>query len=136
MDYLIDANICIYAMTGRYPIVRQRIAQATLGQIGLSSIVVSELKFGAQNSKRPEENLRTLASFINGFTVLSYGVKDAEMYGIVRTNLRRMGRPIGAVDTFIAAHALANDLTLVTNNLKHFQHVDGLKLENWLHSSP
>ena len=132
MSYLLDTNICIYLMNGRFPNVEARLFTLAPSDVNLSSIVVSELMFGAANSQHLTRNRQTLDVFLSGFTILPYGEKEAVAYGDIRAKLKQQGTPIGAADTFIAAHAKANELILVTNNTKQFQHVPGLQVENWL----
>ena len=132
MTYLLDTNICIYLLNNRYPQLNQKLASMELDEVVLSSIVVSELRYGAENSSRKEENHETLNFFLSAFEVLDYNSKAADAYGRVRSSLKVAGTPIGAVDTFIAAHAVSENLTLVTNNVNQFEHVPDLKLENWI----
>lgn len=132
MAYLLDTNICIYLMKGGYSQIEERLKVCRADEVYLSSIVVSELRYGAQNSQNPNRNHKALNSFLSGFEVLAYGNAEADKYGEIRSQLRKAGTPIGTADTFIATHAVAKDLILVTNNIKHFQLVEGLSAENWL----
>ena len=132
MTYLLDTDICIYLMNGRYPQVEMRLQQNAPDAVVLSSIVVSELRFGAANSAHPVRNHATLDIFLSAFEVLSYDNLAAGIYGEIRSFLKNSGRPIGSTDTFIAAHALANQLTLVTNNVREFSRIPQLKIENWV----
>ena len=131
MHYLLDTNICIYLMNTYHPKIELRMAQCGQEDVVLSSIVVSELMFGLENSQQYEENKAELQKFLDGFTMLEYGMNEATVYGSVRAELKRTGQKIGAVDTFIAAHALANELVLVTNNTREFLRVPNLQLEDW-----
>ena len=101
-------------------------------EVVLSSIVASELMYGAENSQNREKNLNQLRAFLSGFTILPYGMESIQPYGQIRAYLRRQGQPIGAADMFIAAQAVAHNLILVTNNEKEFSRVPNLKIENWL----
>lgn len=132
MAYLLDTNICIYLINNRFPQLNQKLADLEPDEVVLSSIVVSELRYGAENSSKKAENHKTLDFFLSAFEVLDYDVKAADVYGRIRSALKNSGTPIGAVDTFIAAHALSEDLTLVTNNVKQFENVSNLKIENWI----
>ncbi|MCO5183827.1 MAG: type II toxin-antitoxin system VapC family toxin [Anaerolineae bacterium] len=134
MTYLLDTDICIYLLNGRYPQIDRRLTRCEPDAVMLSSIVVAELAYGAANSSNPQRNYNTLELFVSAFTVLPFGYREARSYGEIRAQLRRLGTPIGSADTFIAAHAHANDLILVTNNIRQFQHVSDLQLENWLES--
>lgn len=132
MKVLLDTNICIYLIREKPPEVLRRFGEHTVGDIGLSSITVAELHFGAQKSQRPEGNLQALEQFLLPLTVLPFDQDAAAAYGRVRTVLERRGMPIGSLDTLIAAHALSLDLTLVTNNVREFKRVPDLKVENWV----
>ena len=132
MNYLLDTNICIYLMKGGYPKIEKRLTMCRSDEVVLSSIVASELMYGAENSQNREKNLRQLSAFLSGFTILPYGAGSLEPYGKIRAHLRRKGQPIGAADTFIAAQAVAHNLILVTNNEKEFNRVPNLRIENWL----
>ena len=132
MIYSLDTNICIYLMKGGYPQIEQRLLACQPDEVALSAIVVAELRFGAENSSYPDRNHKTLDAFLSGFTILPFDEKATHSYGKVRAYFKKKGQPIGSEDTFIAGHAIANDLILVTNNVKQFQHLPKLKIENWL----
>lgn len=131
MAYLLDANVCIHLINGTSPTLLARFRQESPASLRLSSIVRSELAFGAQNSSRAAENLRLIAAFWEPFVSLPFDDQGAERYGAIRAELKRQGRLIGANDLFIAATALAFDLTLVTHNTREFSRVPGLRLEDW-----
>ena len=99
--------------------------------MNISSITLSELKFGAYNSSNVTKNLDAIAKFITPLEVLPYSESDTDMYGKIRASLKKRGKLIGPNDTLIAAHALSTSCVLVTNNLNEFKNVNGLKLENW-----
>lgn len=132
MNYLLDTNICIYLMKGGYPKIEERLMICRPDEVVLSSIVASELMFGAENSQNREKNLKQLKNFLSGFYILPYGSEPLESYGQIRACLRRSGQLIGAADMFIAAQVLAYNLVLITNNEKEFSRVPNLKTENWL----
>jgi len=102
------------------------------GQLCLSVISQAELIHGAEKSSAPEQNIRTLEDFCSRLTVLTYGQNAAAHYGDIRANLELKGTPMGVNDLHIAGHARSEGLTLVTNNLKEFDRVEGLRLENWV----
>lgn len=129
--YLLDANACIQLLTGRVPAVTQRFLQHEPLEIYLCSIVRAELEYGARHSRDVENNLRSLCRFCEPLTSLVFDDRCAEQYGLVREALMRKGGLIGANDLFIAATALAHGLVLVTHNLKEFQRVPDLLLEDW-----
>lgn len=131
MVYLLDTNICVHLINQKYPQIRRKLQLHGFEKVILSSIVTSELLFGVENSQQREKNQAKLNAFLQDFTILEYGQEEAVAYGATRAYLKRTGQTIGAVDTFIAAHALANDLILVTNNTREFSRVPNLRLEDW-----
>jgi tRNA(fMet)-specific endonuclease VapC len=128
--YLLDTNICIYAMKGQ-PAVLRKFSQHGRDSLVISSLVAAELAFGAEKSTRVEENKRTLELFLQSMEVLAWSDAAIWHYARHRKALRAAGTPIGELDLLIASHALGDDLTLVTNNTREFERVQGLKLENW-----
>jgi len=131
MKYLLDTNICVYIIRQRPPWVRERFNAFPIGDIGISSISMSELSYGVAKSSQPERNHAALDRFLLPLTVLPYDSKAAQYYGGIRANLEKTGTPIGPLDLLIAAHALSLDVTLVSNNTKEFARVTGLRLVNW-----
>jgi tRNA(fMet)-specific endonuclease VapC len=103
-----------------------------VGDVGISAITYCELQFGVAKSSRPVENQLALAEFLSPLEVLAYPPAAAVPFGNIRAHLERKGMPIGNYDLLIAAHALHEGLTLVTNNTKEFKRVPGLKVENWI----
>lgn len=132
MILLLDTNTCIYLIKKHPPEVLRRFDEYTVGDIGISSITAAELHFGVQKSQRPEENLRALEQFLLPLTLAHFDENAAAAYGHVRAQLEKQGTPIGSLDTLIAAHALSLDLMLVTNNVREFERVPGLEVENWV----
>ena len=133
MKYMLDANICIYALNRRPPGVLKRVLAAGDEGVGISSIVAAELAFGVTKSQRVENRSR-LETFLYNLPVLPWTDTLVWDYGEIRLALERSGQRIGERDLFIAAHARALDLTLVTNNFAEFARVPGLRLENWVDS--
>lgn len=131
ITYLLDTNICIYVIKRRPPQVLERFRKADISSIGISSITYSELIFGAAKSLRPEQNRMALTQFVAPLEIVPYDDTAAQRYGDLRACLERQGTPIGSLDMLIAAHALALNCVLVTNNEKEFARVPGLKMENW-----
>lgn len=132
MKLMLDTNICIYIIKQRPPEVLTRFNAYVIGDIAVSSITVAELQFGVQRSQTPERNQPALDQFLLPLTVVGFDQAAAVTYGQVRTSLERNGRPIGPLDTLIAAHALSLNLSLVTNNVDEFARVPGLKVINWV----
>ena len=130
MRYLLDTDICIYAIKNRPAQVIARLRAHETDGIGISNISVAELFFGAANSGSAR-NLEALRHFLEPLEIADFDAAAAEVYGDVRLALERAGTPIGPLDTQIAAHALAMGVVLVTNNTREFERVLGLVVENW-----
>lgn len=132
MTHLLDTNSCVeHLRRGPASNVTGKLAAAVPGSVVLCSIVVAELLYGAYRSVRKAQNLSQVHGFCGNFRSLAFEDLAAEQYGWIRAHLTGMGRPIGPNDVLIASIALANDLTLVTNNTGEFSRVPGLKLEDW-----
>ena len=129
---LLDTNICIYIIKRRPPEVLGRFQNFSLGEIALSSITVAELYFVAYNSAQVEKNLAVVEHFLIPFEIVDFDSEAAIEYAKIKSDLRGRGEIIGELDMQIAAIAMANRMTVVTNNLKEFERVDGLSVENWV----
>ena len=103
-----------------------------VGDVGISSITYCELQFGVSKSSRPEANQRALSEFLGPLKIGDFPAAAAPLYGELRAITERRGTPIGPLDLLIAAHALHLGLTLVTNNVREFERIPGLRLENWV----
>lgn len=132
MKYMLDTNIIVYAKNNRPEIVLEKFQQYKPEELCVSAITLAELEYGVWNSSRPEQNRAALMLFLSGIQVLPFEGNAAREYGGIRADLKKKGIPIGANDLLIAAHAKAAGLTLVTNNTREFERVEGLKLENWV----
>ncbi|MBF7683972.1 type II toxin-antitoxin system VapC family toxin [Acinetobacter sp. B5B] len=130
MMYMLDTNICIYVINNKPLHVFEKFKQFELGQLAISSITAAELAFGVEKSGS-ERNKQALNKFLTPLEILPYDDQTIWHYAKLRQNLQSTGKTIGSLDMLIAAHALALDMVLVTNNLKEFERVEGLKLENW-----
>ena len=131
LKFMLDTNIVIYVIKRR-PIEALDAFNRHAGQLSISSITLAELFHGAEKSAKPAHNLRHVEDFVSRLVVLEYGGKAAAHYGEIRATLERRGRPIGVNDLHIAGHARSEGLTLVTNNMKEFEWVEALRLENWV----
>lgn len=129
--YLLDTNTCIYIINRRPAQVFDHFAGRRIGEIAISSITGAELAFGVAKSGSPR-NRQALDKFLAPLEILPFDEAAMRRYGPLRSQLERQGQPIGALDLLIAGHALALDFTLVTNNLREFKRVPGLRLENWV----
>lgn len=134
LRYLLDTNIVIYVIKRR-PIEVLEIFNQHAGRMALSSITLAELLHGAEKSSKPPVNLAVVEDLCSRLEVLPYDSKAAQHYGSIRAALEVRGQTIGVNDLHIAAHARSAGLTLVTNNLREFERVDALQLENWVADS-
>ncbi|HLX06820.1 MAG TPA: type II toxin-antitoxin system VapC family toxin [Thermoanaerobaculia bacterium] len=131
MRYLLDTNACVDYLTGRFPAVTERIRESPPEDLCISSVVVAELRFGADRSSSRERNHQRLDVLTAEIACADFDLAAAAAYGRVRAALEARGTPIGANDMLIAAQALALGLILVSDNLREFQRVDGLVVESW-----
>ena len=128
---MLDTNIVIYVIKRRPLEVLDTFNQHA-GQMCISSITLSELLHGVEKSTQPDHNLRQVESFVSRLDVLDYTSKASAHYGDIRSNLEKKGKTIGVNDIHIAGHARSEGLILVTNNLKEFERVEALRLDNWV----
>ena len=119
-------------MNDHPPEVVQRFREIGVGNIYISSITVSELQYGACKSKQIKKNIKRLDEFLSPFEILAYDENASYFYGKIRSHLEKQGNIIGPLDMLIAAHALSEKLTLITNNQKEFKRVKSLKIANWV----
>jgi len=131
MRYLLDTNICIYLIKKRPRQVLQKFNAYSVGEIGVSSITVAELQYGVRKSQYPVKNQQALKQFLLPLVIADFDEQAAIAYGEVRAVLEAQGTPIGPLDTLMAAQAISLGVTLVTNNVKEFSRVQGLRFENW-----
>ena len=131
LKYMLDTNIVIYVIKRR-PLEVLDTFNKHAGQMCISSITLSELLHGVEKSAQPEHNLRQVESFVSRLDVLDYTSKASAHYGDIRSHLEKKGKTIGVNDFHIAGHARSEGLILVTNNLKEFERVEALRLENWV----
>lgn len=129
--FLLDTNICIYIARKKPEQVMRHFDKVSLGEAAISVITYGELIYGATKSSRREASLETLREFVRLVPPLPMPEKAGDVYGFIRADLEVRGQTISANDLWIAAHALAAGLTLVTNNEKEFRRVRGLKIQNW-----
>lgn len=131
LRYLLDTNIVIDVIKRR-PMEVLEVFNRRAGEMAISTITEAELVHGAEKSQHREHNLRQVEDFTSRLEVLDYGRKAAAHYGDIRADLERKGTPIGVNDLHRAAHARGEGLILVTNNMREFERVAGLRVENWL----
>jgi tRNA(fMet)-specific endonuclease VapC len=132
MEYLLDINICIYIIKKKPMEVFEKFKNLTIGDVGISSITLDELQYGIEKSSSPLKNREALEKFLTPIEIVDYGFEPSIEYGIIRAELEKSGTQIGPLDTLIASHAKSLDVILVTNNVKEFDRIPGLKIENWV----
>lgn len=131
MRYMLDTNICIYAIKNKPETVLFNLQKHEPEDICISSITYAELVHGVEKSQAVEKNRIALALLLSNIEVLDFDSSAAECYGKIRADLEKAGTPIGPLDMMIAGHAKSMGYTVVTNNTKEFVRVKGLMLENW-----
>ena len=133
LKYMLDTNICIFTIKNKPHEVREAFNRYQ-GQLCISAITLMELIYGAEKSAAPEKNLAVVEGFAARLDVLSYDQEAAAHSGQLRAELAKNGKPIGPYDQMIAGHARSQGLILVTNNLREFERVPGLRVEDWVRS--
>ena len=127
--YLLDTNICIYFMKGLFDL-EQKVRTVGEDHCFISEITLAELKFGVENSNRPEQNRVTLEKFLSGIQILPI-INTLDVYAKEKSRLQKAGSIIDDFDLLIGAAAITYNLILVTNNSRHFTRLSNLSLENW-----
>ncbi len=130
--YLLDTNICMYAIKKKPQRVLDMIKERSKYGIYISSLTIAELEYGIQNSEKREKNRIALLKFISIFNILYFDDMDAIPYGILKAKQKKDGKILGQIDMLLAAQALSKDLIFVTNNTSEFSRIENLKLENWV----
>jgi len=130
MKFLLDTNICIYALKQNQRVLDRLLAHDR-ADVAVSVITEAELRTGAAKSHSPARTLRLVENFLRPITIVEFVSNDAVSYAGVRARLERAGTPIGPLDTLIAAQAVARKLVLVSNNDREFGRVARLRVENW-----
>jgi tRNA(fMet)-specific endonuclease VapC len=129
--YCLDTNIISYHFKNQYS-VSQNILSLEASDISTTQITLAELLYGAYKSSRVDLNLEIIHSFLPGLKIYSLDDKSSEVYGKQKARMIKLGMVVDDMDLLIASICIANDLTLVTHNLKHFQRIKGLKVEDWV----
>jgi tRNA(fMet)-specific endonuclease VapC len=130
-QYMLDTDISSYIMKRSHDAVLKRLQTVPIDIVCISVITKSSLLFGVEVSPRQQQDAAALAEYLRHVEVLDFPDEAALHYAQIRAALKARGKPIGANDLFIAAHARALNLTLVTNNTEEFGRVDDLKIEDW-----
>lgn len=131
LAYMLDTNICIYVMKHYPPQLREKFNELA-EQLCISAITLGELHYGAEKSAHRAANLTAIDNFTARLEVLPFGDKAAAHYGQLRAELERAGTPCGIHDMQIGGHARSEGLILVTNNMREFCRMPGLRAENWV----
>ena len=131
LTYMLDTNICIHVMKTYPPELREKF-NALAEQLCISSITLGALHYGAEKSARRVENLVAIEHFVARLEVLPFGSKAAAHYGQVRAELEQAGTPCGPHDMQIGGHARSEGLIVVTNNMREFTRMPGVRMENWV----
>jgi len=132
MKWMLDTDTCIAIINRQPPGALKKLRGKSIGQVGLSSMTLGELAYGAAKSVRSSAAAEALTEFVMALEVAPFDADAAHTYGHVRARLAQRGTPIGPLDTVIGAHALALDVILVTHNTREFSRIDGLRLEDWV----
>jgi len=132
MKLMLDTNICIFIIKQQPEAVLKRFLDYNVGDIGISAITLSGLRYGVAKSKHREKNSEALEEFMIPLEILPFDEEAAQAYGDIRTSLEKAGTPLGAMDMLIAAHAVSKGLALVTNNTREFSRVSSLTFVDWV----
>ena len=131
MKHLLDTDICIYTIKGSHQAIAEHMNQLRIGDCVVSVITLHELVYGAYKSQAVEKNLRMAHKMLRPLRKIVFDEDCAEASAKIRAELARQGNPVGLMDTHIAATALVYNLTLVSNNMREFSRIAGLRVENW-----
>lgn len=131
MKLMLDTNICIYIIKQKPEAVLKRFLEYQVGDLGISSITLSELRYGVAKSKQRQRNTEALDEFVTPLDIALFDEEAALAYGDVRAELEKAGTPIGAMDMLIAAHAVSLGATMVTNNTREFNRIPRLNVVDW-----
>lgn len=132
MKVMLDTNTCIAIIKRKPPQVFRRLRAYKVGDVGISTVTLSELELGVAKSQHQERNQQALDEFILPLEIADFDADAARAYGKIRADLEKRGTPIGSLDTLIGAHALALGVTLVTNNTREFSRIHGLNVADWI----
>ncbi|MCC7210486.1 MAG: type II toxin-antitoxin system VapC family toxin [Candidatus Brocadia sp.] len=131
MKIMLDTNICIYLIKHPSEKIIGQLKKHTAGEVGISSISLAELQYGVSKSQHKKQNRIALEEFILPLDIAPFDEKAAEAYGFIHSQLEKIGKPLGALDTLIGAHAACLGVTLVTSNISEFKRIRNLKVVDW-----
>ena len=132
MRYMLDTNICIYAIKQKPERVLLKLEEHEPEDVCISSVTYAELVHSVEKSRSIEKNRAALSLLLSNIEILSFDMAAADEYGKIRADLEKRGEPIGPLDMMIAGHARSVGCTLVTNNIKEFSRISELNIENWV----
>jgi len=135
LKYLLDTNTCVYLLNGNESL-KKKVREIGIYSLSVSNCVLAELYFGAYKSKKIEENLNRIELFKKNLAILSDSEESAKLFGKIKADLRFKGTIIEDFDILIASIAITNKSILVTNNIEHFERIDGLQIQDWLEENP
>ena len=130
MKYLLDTNICIHLFRGTFNL-KEKFQKINLDDVAISEITLAELMFGAENSSNPEKNYKIIDQFSEQIKILPI-FNAIQIYAIEKVRLRKNGTMISDFDLLIGSTAIANDLIMVTENVKEFERISNIEIENWV----
>jgi predicted nucleic acid-binding protein len=128
--YLLDTDIVIYSLKG-HSAVKKNLERNLHAALKISIVTLMELYYGAYKSQKVASNIGKIKRIEDAVEIIALGRESAEIFAMLKTDLEKSGIPLDDFDLILAACALSHDLVLVTNNVKHFQRIQGLKFENW-----
>ena len=131
MKYMLDTNICIYAIKHKPEKVFLQLEKTDPEDVCISAVTYAELAHGVEKSSAVEKNRLALALLLSNIDIVNFDIQAANEYGNIRAELERKGTPIGPLDMMIAGHARSLGCTIVTNNVREFSRVSGLEVVNW-----
>ncbi len=132
MKWMLDTDTCIALINRKPPELIKRLQSKAVGDVGVSSITLAELRHGVAKSGRCDQNRAALDQFLLPLDIAPFDELAADSYGTVRADLEKRGTPIGPLDTLIAGHALSMNVVLVTHNTREFKRVKSLRVDDWL----
>jgi len=134
MDYLLDTNICIYYFKGQFEL-KEKIEKIGFQRFAISEITLAELIFGAEKSQKKEQNIKVVEDFADRISIIPI-FDSIRIYGREKARLKQKGTVISDLDLFIGSTAIANDMILVTRNVKEFERMENIRIENWIDIQP
>lgn len=129
--YLLDTNICVFIMRGKHPEIKDRLLEVGISECAISEITVGELLYGAHCSGKPDENIELVKNFCSEFNVISLSVA-LEEFARQKARLRNRGELIDDMDMLIGVTAVSEGMTLITDNIRHFERLENIQIENWV----